>query len=225
MLLSHFAISGYDRKSRRQLVWAVDAKRDGMMTDSSPRLIAERGRVCLVVVPRPQPDIGDVINDPSDKQLIEGVGIEPLTAYPDNRGMFAELFRLGEPGIARDFDSAHGARIQVSFTVTYPGVIKAIHYHLEQTDLWAPLDGMFQVFLCDFRESSPTCGRVNTIFVGSQRRWKLRIPPGVGHGYRVIGPDSGMLLYVTDRTYDPQDEGRIRFDDPDINYDWTTRPK
>ena len=84
---------------------------------------------------------------------------------------------------------------------------------------------MFQVFLCDLRESSPTCGKVNTIFVGSQRPWKLRIPPGVGHGYRIIGPDSGTLVYATNRIYNPKDEGRIAFDETGINYDWVARPK
>jgi dTDP-4-dehydrorhamnose 3,5-epimerase len=195
------------------------------MTVPSPRLVAERGGVRLVIMPHSQPGIGDNISDPRSKRLIDGIEIEPTTQHPDDRGMFAELFRFGQPGIARDYDPANGARIQVSFTISYPGVIKAIHYHFEQTDLWAPLTGMFQVFLCDLRENSPTCGKLNTIFVGSQRPWNMRIPPGIGHGYRIVGPDSGMLVYATNRTYNPQDEGRIQFDDPGINYDWATRPK
>jgi dTDP-4-dehydrorhamnose 3,5-epimerase len=179
----------------------------------------------LVIVPRSQPDCGDVISNPQAPQLIQGVEIEPLTQHPDDRGLFAELFRFGEPGMGRDFDPAKGSHIQVSFTISYAGVIKAIHYHFEQTDLWAPLAGMFQVILCDLRETSATCGRVNTLFIGTQRPWKLRIPAGVGHGYKVVGPDSGMLVYATDRTYNPQDEKRIPFDDPGINYDWVMRPK
>jgi len=187
--------------------------------------VAERDGVRLVIVPHAQPGCGSIIGDPQAQQLIEGVEVEPLTQFPDDRGLFAELFRLGDPGIARDFDPANGSRIQVSFTISYPGVIKAIHYHFEQTDLWAPLTGMFQVFLCDLRESSPTCGRMNTVFTGSQRPWKLRIPPGVAHGYKIVGADHGMLVYATNRTYNPKDEGRIPFDDPGINYDWVTRPK
>jgi len=189
------------------------------------RLVDEQPGARFIIVPQPQPGIGDVINSPDSKNLIQGIEIEPITQYPDDRGLFAELFRFGTPGIARDFDPANGSRIQVSFTISYAGVIKAIHYHFEQTDLWAPLAGMFQVILCDLRENSPTCGKVNTVFVGSQRPWKLRIPPGVGHGYRIVGPESGMLVYATNRTYNPKDEGRIAFDDPGINYDWVTRPK
>ena len=53
----------------------------------------------------------------------------------------------------------------------------------------------------------------------------MRIPPGVGHGYKVIGADAAMLVYVTDRLYNPQDEGRIPYNDPDIAYDWETQHK
>ena len=195
------------------------------MTVPTSRLVEERDGVRLVILPHSLPGCGDLISTPQSPQLIQGIEIEPITTHPDERGLFAELFRFGHPGLARDFDPANGSRIQVSFTISYSGVIKAIHYHFEQTDLWAPLSGMFQVFLHDLRENSKTCGKLNTVFVGSQRPWKLRIPPGVGHGYRIVGPDSGMLVYATNRTYNPKDEGRIAFDDPGINYDWVTRPK
>jgi dTDP-4-dehydrorhamnose 3,5-epimerase len=195
------------------------------MTAQIAKLVAERAGVRLVVTPHPQPGCGDIINDIRSPKLIQGIEIEALTQYPDDRGYFAELFRFGEPGIARDYQSGPGNQIQVSFTTTYPGVIKAIHYHFQQTDLWAPLTGMFQVFLCDLRESSPTCGKLNTLFAGSLRPWKLRIPPGVAHGYKVVGTEPGTLVYATNRFYNPEDEGRIAFDDRDINYDWVTRPK
>src|ERR1035441_8361915 len=159
----------------------------GLMTVPTSRLVEERGGVRLVIMPYSKPGCGDVISHPQSPQLIEGIEIEPITQYPDERGLFAELFRFGHPGIARDFDPSSGSRIQVSFTISYPGVIKAIHYHFEQTDLWAPLSGMFQVFLCDLRDSSPTCGKLNTLFVGVLRSWKLRIPPGVAHGYKIVG--------------------------------------
>jgi dTDP-4-dehydrorhamnose 3,5-epimerase len=195
------------------------------MTTQNARLVAERAGTRLVIVSRSQPGCGDIITNSQAPQLIHGVEVEALTQFPDERGYFAELFRFGEPGLARDFDPANGSRIQVSFTVSYPGVIKAIHYHFEQTDLWAPLSGMLQVFLYDLRESSPTCGRLNTLHVGSLRPWKVRIPPGIAHGYKVVGTESSLLVYAMNRVYNPQDEGRIPFDDPGINYDWVTRPR
>lgn len=194
-----------------------------MQAAAEKRLIEERAGLRLVVTHREAMGVGDVIANPQSSRLIAGVEIEPFIQWPDDRGCFAEVFRFGAPGIARDFLPAGHHQIQVSFTVSYPGVIKAIHYHFEQTDLWAPLAGMFQVFLCDLREESRGCGSVNTLFIGSQRPWKVRIPPGVAHGYKVIGTRPAQLLYATNHFYDPRDEGRLVYDDPDINYDWQSR--
>jgi dTDP-4-dehydrorhamnose 3,5-epimerase len=51
------------------------------------------------------------------------------------------------------------------------------------------------------------------------------IPPGVGHGYKVIGGDTSILVYMTDRFYDPADEGRLPYNNPGVNYDWETQYK
>ena len=85
--------------------------------------------------------------------------------------------------------------------------------------------GMFQVVLVDLRLGSPTEGARNTLYVGSLRPWRIVVPPGVGHGYKVVGKEPGVLVYVTDRFYDREDEGRIAYDDPNINYDWETQHK
>ena len=75
------------------------------------------------------------------------------------------------------------------------------------------------------RKQSPTFGARNTLYLGALRPWQLLVPPGVGHGYKVIGTQPALLVYVTDRFYDPQDEGRIPYDDPQIQYDWETQHK
>ena len=86
--------------------------------------------------------------------------------------------------------------------------------------------GMFQSFkLVDLRVDSPTHGVRNTLYLGSLRPWQLTIPPGVGHGYKIISADPAMLVYVTDKFYNPDDEGRIAYNDPSINYDWEMQHK
>ena len=88
-----------------------------------------------------------------------------------------------------------------------------------------PAKGLFQVALVDLRLGSPTFGKRNTMYVGPLRPWQILIPPGVAHGYKVAGEESAMLIYMTDRFYDPSDEGRIAFDDPGIHYDWETQKR
>jgi len=174
-----------------------------------------------ISVPKCQPGIGDLIVSPDSVKIIDGVRLASYPVWPDDRGYFIEVLRIGQ-GIASDFDPTTS---QVSAALTYPGAIKAFHYHLEQTDFWVPAQGMFQVVLVDFRPQSPTYGAKNTMYVGALRPWQILIPPGVGHGYKVIGTDPAMLVYVTNRCYNPLDEGRIAWNNSDIAYDWELQHK
>ena len=182
--------------------------------------IAAAGGIELVF-PCCEKGIGSLIREPDSSLLIAGVRVVPHQLWPDDRGYFLELLRIGK-GLVAEFSAAE---TQVSAALGYPGAIKAFHYHLRQTDVWSPAQGMFQVALVDLRLGSPTFGARNTLYVGALRPWQILIPPGVGHGYKVIGTEPGMLVYLTNRFYDPQDEGRIGYNDPHIQYDWELQHK
>lgn len=172
-------------------------------------------------LPRCAHGIGHIVLRPDSSDLIEDVRCLPFTLWPDDRGYFLEVARLGR-GLASEFppDST-----QVSAALSYPSTIKAFHYHMFQTDLWVPCRGMLQVALADLREGSRTFGVRNTLYLGALRSWQLLIPPGVAHGYKVVGESPAMLVYLTDRHYDPADEGRLPYDSPEIAYDWETQHK
>ena len=187
--------------------------------------LGARNELNLAILRRSAKTLGSVITQPQSPELISGVAIEPLQIFADDRGCFAELARLGRSGIAEKMVPGGDRRIQVSLTLTYPGAIKAIHYHYEQTDLWVPVAGMMQVFLYDLRRGSATFGRINTLYVGRFRPWEILIPPGVAHGYKTLGTEPAQLLYVTDRYYNPADEGRLPHDHPEIAYDWEMQHK
>lgn len=165
--------------------------------------------------------IGKIILKPDSPDLIDGVQVNAFPIWPDDRGYFAEIVRIGQ-GLPSAFPPES---TQVSMALSYPASIKAFHYHLEQTDFWVPVNGMFQVVLVDLRADSRTFGLRNTLYVGTLRPWQILIPPGVGHGYKVIGTEPAMLVYVTNRTYNPKDEGRIAHNEPGINYDWELQHK
>lgn len=182
-----------------------------------------RNGLRLSLLKRLAKNIGTVIAQPDSPELIEGVEIEVGTFHPDDRGYFSELFRVGESRLTEGL--AHCSTLQISVAVSYPGIIKALHYHFEQTDYWAPVQGTFQIVLCDLREGSPTQGIVNTLYAGVLRPWRLKIPPGVGHGYKVVGQEVATLVYLTDSFYNPKDEGRLPFNHPFLNYDWELQHK
>jgi dTDP-4-dehydrorhamnose 3,5-epimerase len=190
-------------------------------TLETPTRIVKRSESLTVTLPELEKGIGSVIMAPDSPKLIAGVRIQPIAVWPDDRGYFLEVQRIGR-GLAADFPPATS---QVSAALNFPGTIKAFHFHMHQTDCWTPAMGMFQVALADLREGSKTYGERNTIYVGALRPWQILIPPGVAHGYKVIGTDASMLIYMTDRFYDPSDEGRIAYNEPGIAYDWETQHK
>jgi len=149
--------------------------------------------------------------------MIKDVKTKKLNVNLDDRGWLTEVLR---------FDDDFFKEIkQTNYTETYPGVIKAFHWHKKQWDLWFVVSGSAQVVLYDLREDSPTKGETNVFYLGNNNRSVLAIPPGVVHGYRVLGGESAGLLYHTTELYDPgnPDEQRIAFDDPKIGFDWKTQ--
>lgn len=148
--------------------------------------------------------------------MIKDVEIKKLTRFSDDRGFLSEVIKEGEP----TFKEVK----QTTYTETHPGVIKAFHWHKKQWDVWFVVKGHAQVVLHDIREDSETKGETQVICCGEDNPVLILIPPGVAHGYRVLGNKKVGLLYHTSEAYDPEnpDEERIDFNDPSIGFDWTT---
>lgn len=114
------------------------------------------------LVKRAKKDIGDTILSPDSPHLVVRVEIEQGELYPDDRGFFAELFRLGATPLTESVKQSQ--TLQVAASVSYPGTIKAVHYHFRQTDFWTPVQGMLQVVLCDLREVSNSWKREHDLY-------------------------------------------------------------
>jgi len=149
--------------------------------------------------------------------MIEGVLVKKLVRQSDDRGFFMEILR-DDDGWLKRFG-------QASLAKTYPGVIKAFHYHQKQDDIWFFPAGNAQVVLHDLRADSPTRGRTEVFYLGEDNPQIVLIPAGVAHGYRALGNEPAVIVYFTSESYDRRnpDECRIAWDDPAIGFDWTTR--
>ncbi|KOP82292.1 dTDP-4-dehydrorhamnose 3,5-epimerase family protein [Cytobacillus solani] len=150
--------------------------------------------------------------------MIEGVKIKKLVKHCDDRGFFAELVRDDEPDLLSRFG-------QASWSMSYPGVIKAFHYHEKQDDLWFFPSGNAQVVLHDLRDSSSTKGKTDVYYLGEENPIMLLIPKGIAHGYRVLGEKPATIIYFTTKSYDSKnpDEKRIEWNDPSIGFNWDTK--
>ena len=145
--------------------------------------------------------------------MIDGVVIRKLTTHSDERGFFREIIRSDDDFFTEGFG-------QLSISEMHTGVIKAWHLHKKQVDWWYVHKGVIKLALYDTRKDSANYKELMEILMGDHHPAQvLRIPPGVAHGCKCIsGPAS--LFYVTSHEYDPKDELRIPFDNPEIAYDW-----
>lgn len=149
--------------------------------------------------------------------MIEDVLIKDLVTHTDERGFFREIVRATDEFFAEGFG-------QWSHSLMFDGVIKAWHFHHIQTDWWYVCSGVLRVGLCDMRPSSLTYKTTMDFLMGDlQTAQVVKIPPGVAHGCKTAqGPV--QLFYVTSNVYDPKDEIRLPFNDPEINFDWLKGP-
>jgi dTDP-4-dehydrorhamnose 3,5-epimerase len=153
----------------------------------------------------------------TDAQRIHGVKVKPLRPIADERGWLMEILR----GDDRELFSRFG---QVYVSATYPGVVKAWHFHRVQTDNFVCVAGMIKLVLVDTREDSPTRNLVNEFFLGVHSPLLVQVPKLVYHGWKCISPEPSLVVNVPDEPYnyaDP-DEHRIA-PHGTLPYDWTRK--
>ena len=148
--------------------------------------------------------------------LIHGVRTKPLRIIPDERGWLMEVLRSDDE-LFRQFGQAY-------VSATYPGVVKAWHYHKLQIDNFACVAGMVKLVMVDQRPDSPTTGVVNEFFLGALNPTLVQVPNLVYHGWKCISLETALVLNVPTEPY--------RYDDPDefrvephgsLAYDWSRK--
>ena len=151
---------------------------------------------------------------------IDGVRIVELKRHADDGGSMTELARLvdGHPEAFGDFTVR-----QVNYSEMAPGALKAFHLHQRQTDVWyVPPSDRLLIVLLDVRQHSRTEGARMRLMLGNGGSRLLAIPPGVAHGARNLGSETGRIIYFTDVHFSAEpsacDEGRLPWDfaGPDV---------
>jgi dTDP-4-dehydrorhamnose 3,5-epimerase len=152
--------------------------------------------------------------------MIHDVKTKKLKVIPDDRGRLMEMLRAD--------DECFEVFGQVYLSTTYPGVVKAWHYHKLQKDNFVCVKGMVKLVLADTREGSPTRGEINEFVVGECNPLLVQVPIGVYHGWKCIGTQEAFVINTTTMTYDYRDPDEYRLDPHEngiIDYDWTTKDR
>jgi dTDP-4-dehydrorhamnose 3,5-epimerase len=152
-----------------------------------------------------------------DTRRISGVQVKQLRAIADERGWLMEILRRDETELLPRFG-------QVYVSATYPGVVKAWHYHKKQVDNFACVAGMVKLVLVDTREGSPTNGLVNEFFIGSLNPMLVQVPSLVYHGWKCVSTEPSLVVNVPSEPYDREAPDEFRLEPHGtLPYDWTRK--
>ncbi|MBR3381706.1 MAG: dTDP-4-dehydrorhamnose 3,5-epimerase [Clostridia bacterium] len=142
--------------------------------------------------------------------------IEP-TVFGDSRGWFMETYNendMREAGIDAVF-------VQDNQSMSCKGVIRGLHYQKQfpQAKLVRVVVGEVFDVAVDLRPGSETFGKWHGEILSAENRKQFYIPEGFAHGFCVLSDRAEFCYKVTD-FYHPNDEGGIRWNDPDVGVKW-----
>jgi dTDP-4-dehydrorhamnose 3,5-epimerase len=142
---------------------------------------------------------------------IQGVQFVPLKVFGDARGHFFESFR--------NHWFSNTTMVQQNVSFSKAGVLRGMHYHLEQADFWVVPSGSVRAALFDMRVGSRSSGVAEVLTLDMHAAIGVYIPKGVAHGFYAI--TDATMIYLVDRAYDDgSDEHGVRWNDPALGITW-----
>jgi dTDP-4-dehydrorhamnose 3,5-epimerase len=143
--------------------------------------------------------------------------IEPHV-FGDERGFFLETFQAvryeQEAGIDLPFFQDNHSR-------SARGVLRGLHFQKTkpQGKLVRVVRGEVYDVAVDIRKGSATFGEWEGIILSEDNKKQVWVPPGFAHGFIVLSETADFEYKCTDY-YDPNDEGCILWNDPDLGIPW-----
>jgi dTDP-4-dehydrorhamnose 3,5-epimerase len=146
----------------------------------------------------------------------EVVRVEP-DVHRDARGFFVETWRAerwSAGGIPGPF-------VQDNHSRSKKGTLRGLHAQRQkpQGKLVRVVAGEIWDVAVDIRRGSPSFGRHVAERLSAENFAQLWIPPGFAHGFLVLSDEAEFVYKCTDY-YDPQDELRILWNDPQLAIPW-----
>ena len=151
------------------------------------------------------------------KTSIEGLAIIEPAVYGDERGYFMETYNY------RDFAAAgfDMTFVQDNQSRSKKGVLRGLHYQKKnpQGKLVRVISGEVFDVAVDLRKGSVTFGKWFGVTLSEENKKQLYIPEGFAHGFLVLS-ETAEFVYKCTRFYDPEDEGGLLWNDPEIGIEW-----
>ena len=148
---------------------------------------------------------------------IEGLKVITPTVFGDARGYFMETYQY------EDFKAAgiDQVFVQDNQSASKKGVLRGLHFQINhpQDKLVRVIKGEVYDVAVDLRKDSATFGRWYGVLLSEENKKQFFIPKGFAHGFLVLS-DYAEFCYKCSDFYHPNDEGGLKFDDPEIGVQW-----
>lgn len=146
--------------------------------------------------------------------------IEP-TVFGDHRGYFMETYNDEFKPYIKHLDGSPAEFVQDNQSKSKKGVLRGLHFQKSkpQGKLVRCLEGEVFDVAVDLRRESDTYGKWYGILLSEENKKQFFVPEGFAHGFLVIS-NTATFSYKCTNPYDPNDEGGLLWNDPDIGIDW-----
>jgi dTDP-4-dehydrorhamnose 3,5-epimerase len=148
---------------------------------------------------------------------IAGVVRRELQTHADERGAFTELWRAGWTT-----EMSRSPFVQANLSRSRTDVLRGMHFHRRQSDLWVVVEGRALVAVADLRDVMKGAApqpAVDTFELSAGGA--VFIPELVAHGFLAISELA--LVYLVSNEYDGTDELGFAWDDPLAAIPWPAR--
>lgn len=148
---------------------------------------------------------------------LPGVWRRTIVSHPDARGSFSELWRAAwTDGL--EAGAGDGRMRQANLSRSAGRVLRGLHAHRRQADLWLVVEGTPLIALVDIRPAVAGTGAPRAITIDASPGDAFYLPAGVAHGF--YAREAMTLIYLVTNEYDGSDELGFRWDDPDAAVPW-----
>ncbi|KAA9133389.1 dTDP-4-dehydrorhamnose 3,5-epimerase [Marinihelvus fidelis] len=149
---------------------------------------------------------------------LKGVVVIEPRVFEDERGFFLETFR--EDRYA-DVLGPNLRFVQDNHSRSSRGVLRGLHTQTRkpQGKLVRCISGEVFDVAVDIDPMSETFGQWVGVYLSSEKKNQIYIPPGYAHGFQVISAIADIEYKCTDY-YDPGGESGLKWDDPDVDIAW-----
>lgn len=143
---------------------------------------------------------------------IDGVVVQPLKQFTDERGKVMHMLRSDSP-LFEHFG-------EIYFSLVNSGVVKAWKLHHKMTQYFAVPMGTIRLVIYDDRAESSTRGQRIVTELGKDNYCLVKIPPKLWYGFKGVDNGPSLIANCTDYPHDPQEQENIAPAEFHFNYQW-----